>query len=303
MRVIGIDNWAWRCGRRYGTLICDLERRRIVDLLPDREPATVEAWLDRHPGIEIVARDRNGGYARAVSRALPNAVQVADRWHLLDNCGKAFLAAVRRSMPDIRKAFDSRAIDPGLLTGAERLLYEGFLRRQQTNSTVRRMAGDGLPIKQIVLMTGLNRNLVRQIRRGEREDAFRLRQSSLEPWLPWLTREWEGGCRNGAELWRRLRAKGSGKPARRRRMGDTTAARGSVCLLRAGIPPAWPVPNPRPVGRRGRQKRSSAGSRFSVSWHISNYYLLRRLVESVVDAKAADRIACISAFLDVPVRL
>ena len=53
------------------------------------------------------------------------------------------------------------------------------------------MAGDGLPIKQIVRMTGLSRNLVRQIRRGEREDAFRLRQSSLEPWLPWLTREWE----------------------------------------------------------------------------------------------------------------
>ena len=104
LRVIGIDDWAWRRGRRYGTLICDLERRRIVDLLPDREPATVEAWLARHPGVEIVARDRDGGYGRAVSRALPKAVQVADRWHLLDNCGKAFLAAVRRSMPGIRKA-------------------------------------------------------------------------------------------------------------------------------------------------------------------------------------------------------
>ena len=208
LRVIGIDDWAWRRGRRYGTLICDLERRRIVDLLPDREPATVEAWLARHPVIEIVARDRDAGYGRAVSRALPNAVQVADRWHLLDNCGKAFLAAVRRSMPDIPRVFSSRAIDPELLTGAERLLYEGFQRRQQTNLTVQRMAGDGVPIKQIVRMTGLSRNLVRQILRGEREDAFRLRESSLEPWLPRLTREWEGGCRNGAELWRRLRAKG-----------------------------------------------------------------------------------------------
>ena len=72
------------------------------------------------------------------------------------------------------------------------------------------MAGDSLPIKQIVRMIGLSCNLVRQILRGEREDAFRLRQSSLEPWLPWLTREWESGCRNGAELWRRLRAKGFG---------------------------------------------------------------------------------------------
>ena len=87
-------------------------------------------------------------------------------------------------MPDIRKVFSSRAIDPELLTGAERLLYEGFQRRQQTNLTVQRMAGDGVPIKQIVRMTGLSRNLVRQILRGEREDAFRLRESSLEPWLP-----------------------------------------------------------------------------------------------------------------------
>ena len=95
-------------------------------------------------------------------------------------------------------------------TASWRVIVAMFLRRQQTNSTVRRMAGDSLTIKQIVRMTGLSRNLVRQILRGEREDAFRLRKSSLEPWLPWLTREWEGGCRNGAELWRRLRAKGFG---------------------------------------------------------------------------------------------
>lgn len=230
LRVIGIDDWAWQRGRRYGTLICDLERRRIVDLLPDREPATVESWLARHPGIEIVARDRDAGYGRAVSRAFPNAMQVADRWHLLDNCGKAFLAAVRRSMPDIRKVFGSRAIDPELLTGAERLLYEGFRRRQQANLTVQRMAGDGVPIKQIVRMTGLSRNLVHRILRGEREDAFRLRESSLEPWLPRLTREWEGGCRNGAELWRRLRAEGfrgslrvAHSPATRQRRAEASA--------------------------------------------------------------------------------
>ena len=86
-RVIGIDDWAWRKGQRYGTLICDLERRRVVDLLPDREPATVEAWLRARPGIEVVARDRNGGYGDAVARALPHAVQVADRWHLLECAG------------------------------------------------------------------------------------------------------------------------------------------------------------------------------------------------------------------------
>ena len=60
-RIIGIDDWAWRKGQRYGTLICDLERRRVIDLLPDREPATVEALLRAHPQVEVIARDRNGG--------------------------------------------------------------------------------------------------------------------------------------------------------------------------------------------------------------------------------------------------
>lgn len=73
---------------------------------------------------------------------------------------------------------------------------------------VRQMAEEQVPLRRIVRATGLSRGLVRQIVRGEREDVFRTRQSSLTPRLPWLKREWAGGCRNGAELWRRLRAAG-----------------------------------------------------------------------------------------------
>ena len=62
LHVIGIDDWAWKRGQRYGSIICDLERRRVVDLLPDREPTTVEAWLSGHPEITIISRDRGGGY-------------------------------------------------------------------------------------------------------------------------------------------------------------------------------------------------------------------------------------------------
>lgn len=111
-------------------------------------------------------------------------------------------------MPAIRKAIGSTTLDPTLLTAAERLQYEGFRRRQKTSEMVRHMARDGTPIKQIVRCTGLSRKLVRQILRGEREDVFRIRESSLTPWLARLETEWSGGCRNGAELWRRLKGDG-----------------------------------------------------------------------------------------------
>ena len=100
--VIGIDDWAWRRNHRYGTIICDLERRKTIALLPDREPSTAKAWLVEQPQIEIVARDRSGGYAQAAAQALPHAEQVADRWHLMENASHAFLDAVRKSMRQIR---------------------------------------------------------------------------------------------------------------------------------------------------------------------------------------------------------
>jgi len=83
--VVGIDDWAWKRNQRYGTIICDLERRRPIRLLPDREHATAQAWLAGQPQIAIVARDRGGGYLLAAAKALPLAIQVADRWHLMEN--------------------------------------------------------------------------------------------------------------------------------------------------------------------------------------------------------------------------
>ncbi len=102
LRVVGVDDWAWKRGLRYGTLICDLERRRVVDLLPDRDAGTVAAWLDAHPGISIIGRDRGGGYGQAAREGAPDATQVADRWHLMEKASEAFLRAVRRSMRIIR---------------------------------------------------------------------------------------------------------------------------------------------------------------------------------------------------------
>jgi transposase len=208
LNVIGIDDWAWRRNRRYGTIVCDLERRRIVTLLPDREIATVEAWLADHPEIGIVSRDRGGGYGEATARALPHAIQVADRWHLMENASAAFLDAVRKSMRSIRTAIGATTINPDLLTSAEKLQYQGYLRREETNAAVMNLADEGIPIKEIVRRTGHSRKLVRQVIRGERTDVFRMRQSSLEAYLPFLDEQWATGCRNGAGLWRRLNARG-----------------------------------------------------------------------------------------------
>lgn len=123
--IVGIDDWAWRRNHRYGTLVCDLERHATIALLPDREPATAEAWLAQQSQICVVARDRGGGYGAAAQRALPHAIQLADRWHLMENASGAFLDAVRKSMRQIRAAMGTAMVDPSLLTFAEKLQYEG----------------------------------------------------------------------------------------------------------------------------------------------------------------------------------
>lgn len=206
--VVGIDDWAWRRNQRYGTIICDLERRKTIALLPDREPATAEAWLAGQPQITVVARDRGGGYALAAAKALPKAIQVADRWHLMENASRAFLDAVQKSMRQIRAAIGVTTITPGLLTAAERIQYEGYLRREEANAAILGLAKEGVSIKEIVRRTGHSRGLVRNVLRGRRSDVFRGRESSLEPYLQWLDAQWAAGPRNGAELWRSLKARG-----------------------------------------------------------------------------------------------
>ncbi len=156
-RVVGIDDFAFRRNCRYGTIVVDLERRRILKLLPDREPATVIAWLKAHAFIEVVARDRGGGYGEAVARALPAVQQVADRWHLMENASRAFLDAVRGALHRIRSVMGATTLDPALLSSAERLQVDGWARRRQTNDTVIAMRDDGRSIKEIARAAGLAR--------------------------------------------------------------------------------------------------------------------------------------------------
>ncbi|MCJ2106366.1 ISL3 family transposase [Methylobacterium sp. E-041] len=206
--VIGIDDFAWRRNHRYGTLVCDLERRRIVALLPDREQATAQTWLKQNTSIQIVARDRGGGYGEAIARALPQAIQVADRWHLMENASRGFLDAVRKSMRQVREVVGAATLDPALLTAAEHIQYEGYLRREEADAAIRALAEAGIPIRRIGQRLGHSRKVVRAVLRGERTDVFRVRQSSLDAFLPWLDAQWDAGSRNATELWRMAKAQG-----------------------------------------------------------------------------------------------
>ncbi len=109
---VGIEDWALRKGQRYGTIVVDLERGRVVDLLPDRDADTVKKWLEQHPGVEVITRDRWPSYARAASEAAPQARQVIDRWHLLKNLREAIERLFDRHVGAVAEALKSVESDP-----------------------------------------------------------------------------------------------------------------------------------------------------------------------------------------------
>jgi len=108
-RVVGIDDWAFRKGQRYGTILCDLERHCVIDLLADRSSQSAARWFGDHPTIEIISRDRGGIYAQAARQGAPQARQIADRWHLLKNLGEMLQRVVERDYKQLRQAAREQA--------------------------------------------------------------------------------------------------------------------------------------------------------------------------------------------------
>jgi transposase len=218
-RVIGVDDWAWRRGRRYGTIICDLERRRVVDLLPDRGGAALASWLKRHGGeVAVVSRDRSGAYADGIRAGAPGAVQVADRWHLLANCSDALRQLLDRHQGQLREAArlcvaEGRTPAPARAplgertpTRAERQKAHRRERRQARYEAAAELHRQGLPIRGIARRLGMARNAVRRwLRAGEAVPYRRAPgRSVLDRHLGHLERRWAEGCHNAAELWREL---------------------------------------------------------------------------------------------------
>jgi len=108
-RVLGIDDFALRKGRIYGTVLVDLEQHRPVDLLPERTAEAVATWLHDHPGVEVIARDRSQDYARGAAEGAPEAVQVADRFHLLCNLTEVLTRYLQRMTPTLRRTLAEAA--------------------------------------------------------------------------------------------------------------------------------------------------------------------------------------------------
>ncbi len=194
-RVLGIDDWAWKKGHRYGTILCDLEKRKVIDLLPDRESETVARWLRQHPGTEIVSRDRGGIYAEATRRAVPRAVQVADRWHLLRNLSEALrhaLAPHHRLFSQAVKSIDDAPATPATVppwSERERQIQQANRqRRYERWRQVRELLKTGASDRELGRQLNLDHRTVKKFRNAEAypETAPRVRQSIVDDYAAYL---------------------------------------------------------------------------------------------------------------------
>jgi len=262
-RVVGIDDWAWRRGQRYGTIVCDLERERVIDLLPDRSAEAVASWLRQHPGVEVVARDRAGAYAEGVRQGAPKAKQVADRWHLLRNLGDALQGAADRRRGAVRQA--ARAVMQGAAAAPEevapashdkketRLRADRRARRLARYEELCRLHESGLSVQEIAPALGMSAGAAyRWLKAGGPPTHDKPAQPRLlDPYVPHLEARWREGCRNGWRLWRDVRALGFA--------GSVNAvARWTARRRREDPPPqtaevrraaAWPEPSSRRCAR------------------------------------------------------
>lgn len=141
VRILGVDDFAFRKGQRYGTILVDQEQRQVIDLLPDRESSTLAAWLKDHPEIEIVTRDRSQAYAEGIRKGAPQATQIADRFHLLQNLTDALKRLVTRHGSKLDRAIikPQLSIDKELSDAVQNLSAESWPQSQrEMNSTASR---------------------------------------------------------------------------------------------------------------------------------------------------------------------
>jgi transposase len=218
-RVLAVDEWAWRRGHRYGTVLVDLERNRVVDLLPDRSAESLAAWLQANPGIAVVARDRAGVYADGVRQGAPDAIEVTDRWHLLRNLGDAVHAAAERHHAAARRVARELMAQAPMASApsaserpsaAKRRSAAAQARRRARFDEAARLHAAGASLSASSRQLGADRKTLRQWLRAGALPPWRQprRGSVLDPYRDHLERRWAEGCHNAARPWRELAALG-----------------------------------------------------------------------------------------------
>jgi len=210
-QVLGVDDWAFRRGHRYGTILCDLERHCVIDLLPERSAESLAAWLQAHPGIAIICRDRSDVYASGIAQGAPDALQVLDRWHLLKNVGEAvdvILRSYRRFLLKSTSVVDSNAtVALANLSGKpspkDKKRQRNEAKRQARYDRVHQLYNEGFDSSAIAQTLGISVRLTKKLLAAP-SCPFRRRppvkDSILEPFLAELTRRFKAGCHNSMQL-------------------------------------------------------------------------------------------------------
>ncbi|MDX2916393.1 ISL3 family transposase, partial [Streptomyces griseiscabiei] len=245
-RVLGVDEFAFRKGWRYGTVLVDIEAAQVVDVLPDRDAVTFAAWLREHPGAEIICRDRASAYSKAVRDAAPGAQEVADRWHLLHNLSSAVEKTCHQHRPCLRKQAEAdqdakprRIINP--LPPPTLPPTKMAVRTVDRYSDIHRLLAQGHTISEIARRLHLDRKTVRHFRDTGLDELLASARCGrpkgvLEPFTAYLTERFTDGVTSPTDLFREIRQRGyqgSDLPVRRYVAGLKT---GTVEPARGAIP-------------------------------------------------------------------
>ncbi|GAC1660352.1 MAG: ISL3 family transposase [Ktedonobacteraceae bacterium] len=218
---LGIDDFALRRGRTYGTVLVDLTRHKPIDLLPDRKAETAKAWMQAHAEIELVSRDRGGDYATAASQGAPQAVQTADRFHLCKNLTEAVEKALARCRTEIRKSqkaeqksakeTEPETPPPQLLTSDGKLYSAHQAEWSDRYQQVIALREQGAKVKDIAKRVGLGRRTVqRWLKDGTYVETnyHHQHRSRFDSYEAYVRKRLSEGVHNIQQIWREIKAHG-----------------------------------------------------------------------------------------------
>jgi transposase len=216
VRHLGVDDWAWRKGQTYGTILVDLDKRKVVDLLPDRSVEGLQAWLEKHPGVEVITRDRCGIYAEAAEQGAANAVQVADRFHLFLNLSTAVERTLEERSRELRISDEAPESEPVQATPpdeprttlVEQRKQQRRQRRQERYERVMELHRRGHTQRAISAEVGIVCKTIRRWLRMAERKLVTGRRSHVRQFDDYLRQRWNEGCNNATLLFREIRERG-----------------------------------------------------------------------------------------------